>query len=120
MSLERQRIEPGPFSVEGTHVGVYVPATPASAALLAPVLEAHPDVRFVDGLALVALIGRPLDEHGHLERPLELLEQNGIAPIEAFVGVGRASQTFVVPRGDVERALTVLHAALIAGAIERV
>jgi aspartate kinase len=124
--LERQRIEPGLFSVEGARVGVYVPRSPALDALTAPrgaepAPGAGPGIAsglgVTEGLALVAVIGRgaPAEPHAagatSVDIGLAELAAARVDVIEAFVG-RRASQAFVVPRAELPRALAALHAAL--------
>jgi aspartokinase len=109
--LARHRIEPGLISTSGERVSVLVP--PGS-AIEGALTELGRRAAVVRDLGIAAVIGRDVGNDTTLAtRALEMLAEQRVEVREAFVG--RApSQVFLVPAGDLERAVRGLHAFLLA------
>ncbi len=115
--LARHRVEPGVLSATGGGISVLVP--PAGDVESA-ISDLGRSVTVTRDLALAAVIGHEVGCDTSLAtRALDLLAEQRVEIVEAFIGARALSQVFVVPAADLERAVRALHAGLLRPAATR-
>ena len=105
--LARHRIDPGLFSGNAEKISLVVAPTPALEACKA---DLGRNVTIEEDLALAAVIGKSVGyDAGVAVQAQTLLAEARIEVVEAHVGSRLPSQAFLVPAGDLERAVRTLH-----------
>jgi aspartate kinase len=102
--LAHHAVEPAALHSSGARIELLLVPGPATDAVLT---EIGRDARVERDLALVAVVGRPI------EGAVEALENLEVPVREASIGTHRSSQVFLVHADDLERAVSGLHAALL-------
>ena len=109
--LARHRVEPVLVSGNSERISF---AVPPSAGLEAAQEQLGRRATVEGGFAVAAVIGRAQSPDGELARKsLEILLEERIEVVEVHLGARNASQCFLVPSADLERAVRALHEGML-------